>query len=318
MIDVKNLTKHYGSKIALDNVSFSAKEGQVLGLLGLNGAGKTTTMNIITGYIGATEGTVLINGFDMISEPAKAKASVGYLPEQPPLYPDMKVKDYLDFACKLKKVKEGDRERHINRICEQTGILNVCGRVIKNLSKGYRQRVGLAQALIGDPKVLVLDEPTVGLDPSQIIEVRTLIRELGKTGTIIVSSHILSEIKEICDRVVVLHQGRMIADGTPGNLSGMIHAPNKVVTWVEGDPDLVNMAVSSLPMTCTIRETGRKEKGIYEYEIKGPENTDIRAALFRAFAKADLPMIAIKGGDISMEDIFLRLIEDSNKEEEAK
>jgi ABC-2 type transport system ATP-binding protein len=318
MIDVKNLTKHYGSKIALDNVSFSAKEGQVLGLLGLNGAGKTTTMNIITGYIGATEGTVLINGFDMISEPAKAKASVGYLPEQPPLYPDMKVKDYLDFACKLKKVKEGDRERHINRICEQTGILNVCGRVIKNLSKGYRQRVGLAQALIGDPKVLVLDEPTVGLDPSQIIEVRTLIRELGKTGTIIVSSHILSEIKEICDRVVVLHQGRMIADGTPGNLSGMIHAPNKVVTWVEGDPDLVNMAVSSLPMTCTIRETGQKEKGIYEYEIKGPENTDIRAALFRAFAKADLPMIAIKGGDISMEDIFLRLIEDSNKEEEAK
>ena len=318
MIDVKNLTKHYGSKIALDNVSFSAKEGQVLGLLGLNGAGKTTTMNIITGYIGATEGTVLINGFDMISEPAKAKASVGYLPEQPPLYPDMKVKDYLDFACKLKKVKEGDRERHINRICEQTGILNVCGRVIKNLSKGYRQRVGLAQALIGDPKVLVLDEPTVGLDPSQIIEVRTLIRELGKTGTIIVSSHILSEIKEICDRVVVLHQGRMIADGTPGNLSGMIHAPNKVVTWVEGDPDLVNMAVSSLPMTCTIRGFGQKEKGIYEYEIKGPENTDIRAALFRAFAKADLPMIAIKGGDISMEDIFLRLIEDSNKEEEAK
>ena len=318
MIDVKNLTKHYGSKIALDNVSFSAKEGQVLGLLGLNGAGKTTTMNIITGYIGATEGTVLINGFDMISEPAKAKASVGYLPEQPPLYPDMKVKDYLDFACKLKKVKEGDRERHINRICEQTGILNVCGRVIKNLSKGYRQRVGLAQALIGDPKVLVLDEPTVGLDPSQIIEVRTLIRELGKTGTIIVSSHILSEIKEICDRVVVLHQGRMIADGTPGNLSGMIHAPNKVVTWVEGDPDLVNMAVSSLPMACTIRGFGQKEKGIYEYEIKGPENTDIRAALFRAFAKADLPMIAIKGGDISMEDIFLRLIEDSNKEEEAK
>ena len=310
MIEVKNLTKHYGSKIALENVGFSVEDGQVMGLLGLNGAGKSTTMNILTGYLGATEGTVTIEGFDMMAEPMKAKRAIGYLPEQPPLYLDMKVKEYLDFVYNLKKAGEGDKDLHLRQICEEVGILNVWDRVIKNLSKGYRQRVGLAQALVGNPKVLILDEPTVGLDPSQIIEIRTLIRELGKTRTIIVSSHILPEVREVCDRVVVLHQGRMIADDTPENLSRTIYAPHRVVAWVEGELDRVREAVSALPLACTVGQLGQKEPGVYEYEIEGPEEADIRADVFRAFAKADLPMLAIRGSEPSLEDIFLNLIKD--------
>lgn len=318
MIEVKNLTKHYGSKVALENVSFSAEDGQVLGLLGLNGAGKSTTMNIVTGYIGATAGTVTVNGFDMIAEPMKAKRSIGYLPEQPPLYLDMKVGEYLDFIYNLKKVRESDREQHIRQVCEQAGILNVRSRVIKNLSKGYRQRVGLAQALIGNPEVLILDEPTVGLDPSQIIEIRTLIKELGKTRTIIVSSHILPEVREVCDRVVVLHQGKMIADDTPENLSRSIYAPHQVIAWVEGELDKVREAVSTLPVACMVRQTSQKEAGVYEYEIEGPEDADIRADVFRAFAKADLPMLAIKGSEVSLEDIFLRLINTTKIEDKKE
>lgn len=314
MIEVKNLTKHYGSKIALENVSFSVEDGQVMGLLGLNGAGKSTTMNILTGYLGATEGTVTINGFDMMAEPMKAKRSIGYLPEQPPLYLDMKVKEYLDFVYNLKKAGEEDKDLHLRQICEEAGILDVRDRVIKNLSKGYRQRVGLAQALVGDPKVLILDEPTVGLDPSQIIEIRTLIRELGKTRTIIVSSHILPEVREVCDRVVVLHQGRMIADDTPENLSRTIYAPHRVAAWVQGEFDRVSEAVSTLPLACTVGQLGQKEPGVYEYEIEGPEEADIRADVFRAFAKADLPMLAIRGSEPSLEDIFLNLIKDETDE----
>lgn len=304
--------------MALENVSFSAEDGQVLGLLGLNGAGKSTTMNILTGYIGATAGTVTVNGFDMIADPMKAKRSIGYLPEQPPLYLDMKVGEYLDFIYNLKKVRESDREQHIRQVCEQAGILNVRSRVIKNLSKGYRQRVGLAQALIGNPEVLILDEPTVGLDPSQIIEIRTLIKELGKTRTIIVSSHILPEVREVCDRVVVLHQGKMIADDTPENLSRSIYAPHQVIAWVEGELDKVREAVSTLPVACTVRQTGQKEAGVYEYEIEGPEDADIRVDVFRAFAKADLPMLAIKGSEVSLEDIFLRLINTTKIEDKKE
>lgn len=314
MIEVKNLTKHYGSKIALESVSFSVEDGQVMGLLGLNGAGKSTTMNILTGYLGATEGTVTINGFDMMAEPMKAKRSIGYLPEQPPLYLDMKVKEYLDFVYNLKKAGEGDKDLHLRHICEEAGIFGVWDRVIKNLSKGYRQRVGLAQALVGNPKVLILDEPTVGLDPSQIIEIRTLIKELGKTRTIIVSSHILPEVREVCDRVVVLHQGRMIADDTPENLSRTIYTPHRVVAWVEGEFDRVRDAVSTLPLVCTVGQLGQKEPGVYEYEIEGPEDADIRADVFRAFAKADLPMLAIRGSEPSLEDIFLNLIKDETDE----
>ncbi len=314
MIEVKNLTKHYGSKVALENVSFSVDNGQVLGLLGLNGAGKSTTMNILTGYIGATAGIVTINGFDIMADPMMAKRSIGYLPEQPPLYLDMKVNEYLDFVYRLKGVQESDKEQHVRSICEQAGIWSVRDRVIKNLSKGYRQRVGLAQALIGNPGVLILDEPTAGLDPSQIIEIRTLIKELGRTRAVIVSSHILPEVKEVCDRVVVLHQGKMIADDTPEQLSRSVYAPHQVNAWVEGEPDTVRAAISALNVTCSVCLLGNKEAGVYEYEIKGPEGSDIRADVFRAFAKADLPMLAIRGSEISLEDVFLSLIKEEKRE----
>lgn len=307
MIEVSNLSKRYGDKLALDSVSFTASGGQVLGLLGLNGAGKTTTMNIITGYLGASSGTVLVNGFDVSEEPMKAKKSIGYLPEQPPLYLDMRVSEYLDFVWALKKAG-GDKAARIQEICQQTGIAQVYRRVIKNLSKGYRQRVGLAQALIGDPAVLVLDEPTVGLDPSQIIEIRSLIKELGKTRTIIVSSHILPEVREVCDRVVVLHQGKTIADDTPDALSRRLSSPHQVTAWIQGEPGQVDAALAEKMPQCSVDCLSEKEPGVFEYVVSGREGSDIRAALFRTLAGADLPMLVIRGGELSLEDIFLKLI----------
>ncbi|MBR0598373.1 ABC transporter ATP-binding protein [Sinanaerobacter chloroacetimidivorans] len=309
MIEVKNLTKYYGKKMALDRVSFSVKDGEVLGLLGLNGAGKSTTMNILTGYIGATEGTVTVNGYDIMLEPMKAKSTIGYLPEQPPLYLDMKVREYLEFVCSLKKVR--NKDVHIEEICRQVGITAVSNRLIKNLSKGYKQRVGLAQALAGNPKVLILDEPTAGLDPSQIIEIRTLIKELGKERTIIVSSHILPEIKEMCSRVVVLHQGKLIADDTPENLSRTITSPHQVTAWIKGSSEAVIQAVSAMAVPCHVKLLAEKETDVYEYELTGPEDQDIREAVFRTFAKADLPILSMKGNDFTLEEIFLKLIHQS-------
>lgn len=312
MIEVNNLTKKYGSNTALDRASFAVQDGEILGLLGLNGAGKSTTMNLITGYIGATAGTVRVQGFDIAENALKAKAVIGYLPEQPPLYLDMKVCEYLEFVCGIKKVKNG-KGAHVEEICRETGIADVSGRVIKNLSKGYKQRVGLAQALIGDPKVLILDEPTVGLDPSQIIEIRSLIKKLGQSRTVILSSHILPEVREVCDRVVVLHQGKMIADDTPENLSRRFASPDVVTACICGTDAEVASAVQTLAVACVVRQGQEKEPGVYEYVISGPEGSDIRRDLFRALAKADLPMLAIKGSDLSLEDIFLKLI---NKEED--
>lgn len=313
MIQLKNITKKYGERIALHDVSFTAEDGEILGLLGLNGAGKSTTMNIITGYIGPTSGTVLVDGFDLMEEPLRARGSIGYLPEQPPLYVDMTVTEYLDFVCNLKKVKQ-DHGEHIKEICAQTGISSVSHRVIKNLSKGYRQRVGLAQALIGNPKVLVLDEPSVGLDPSQILEIRTLIKELGKTRTIIVSSHILSEVQELCTKVVILHQGNMIAHDTPERLSRSLNSPHRVIAWIKGDLDTVRHATNQMSYPCSVELLEEKEPNVYEYRITGPVEHDIRADLFRIMAKHDLPMLAIKGSDLSMEDVFLSMIQSKSVE----
>jgi ABC-2 type transport system ATP-binding protein len=227
MVEVSGLTKNYGSRRAVDNLNFTLQDGEITGLLGLNGAGKSTTMNIITGCLPAGSGKVLINGIDIQAEPEKAKAHIGYLPEVPPLYTDMKVGEYLDFVCDLKKTRENRKERKAE-ICARTGIEEVYGRLIGNLSKGYKQRVGLAAALIGDPAVLVLDEPTVGLDPAQIIEIRNLILELGKTRTVLLSSHILSEVQAVCGRVIVLHQGRIAADMRTGGAAGQDTSLEKV------------------------------------------------------------------------------------------
>lgn len=308
MIEVKNLTKHYGDKVALEDVSFSVKNGEILGLLGLNGAGKTTTMNIMTGYIGATKGTVTVDGYDMMENPIEAKGVIGYLPEQPPLYLDMRVSEYLEFVYNLKRGTKENRKQQIDQISEKVGIADVHNRIMKNLSKGYRQRVGLAQALIGSPKVLILDEPTVGLDPSQIIEIRTLIKELGKTKTVIVSSHILPEVKAICNRVVVLHQGRKVADDTSDNLSKIVYEPHRVTAWIQGEMESVQEAFDRSATGFYIEQLEQKEPGVYEYLIEGKEGEDIRVNVFRVLARADLPMFSPCGHEFSLEDVFLRLI----------
>jgi ABC-2 type transport system ATP-binding protein len=316
MIEVKNLTKQYGDKLALKDVSFNVERGEILGLLGLNGAGKSTAMNIMTGYIGATEGSVSIDGHDVLQEPLKAKSAVGYLPEQFVFYSDMRVNEYLDFVCDLKKVRK-DRKAHVKDISAKVGITEITGRMVRNLSKGYRQRVGLAQALIGNPKVLILDEPTVGLDPSQVVEIRTLIKELGKTSTVIISSHILSEIQNICSRIIMLHNGRLVADDTTGNLSRKVGTSSKVVACIEGQPEKVNQALKSIPRV-EISVLGKKEPDAYEYTIESKDKRDIRAEVFRVLAKEDLPLLDTHSNEFSLEDIFLHMVNEQNDTSHVK
>ena len=260
MIEVKNLSKQYGSHKAVDNISFTVEEGEILGFLGPNGAGKSTTMNIITGYLSATDGTVTVNGYDVLDDPDNAKKSIGYLPEIPPLYMDMTVKEYLHFMYDLKKCKL-PRQKHIEEICRHVKIDHVYGRLIKNLSKGYRQRVGFAQALIGDPKVLILDEPTVGLDPTQIMEMRSLIRRLGKHHTVILSSHILSEIESVCDRIIIINNGEIVADDTAANLSETYSNDRRLFVTVDGPKAEVTALLEKLPSVKNVEEIAQRGTG---------------------------------------------------------
>ncbi len=306
MIHVQELTKRYGDKLALDHVSFDVQQGEVLGLLGLNGAGKTTTMNILTGYISATSGRAIVDGHDVAREPIEAKRVIGYLPEQLAFYTDMRVREYLDFVCDLKGVKKG-RQEHVAEICERVGIAHMTSRLIRNLSRGYRQRLGFAQALVGNPKVLILDEPTAGLDPSQVIEIRSLIQELGKTRTVIFSSHVLSEVQAVCTRVVVLHNGRLLADDTPENLGRALRSTHRMVARIQGEPAQVRAALAPYE-GLTIEVLGQKEPTAYDYVIEGAEGEDIRADVFRALARADLPLLSTYGNETSLEDIFLHLV----------
>jgi len=306
VIHVQELTKRYGDKLALDHVSFDVQQGEVLGLLGLNGAGKTTTMNILTGYISATSGRAIVDGHDVAREPIEAKRLIGYLPEQLAFYTDMRVREYLDFVCDLKGVKKG-RKEHVAEVCERVGIAHMTSRLIRNLSRGYRQRLGFAQALIGNPKVLILDEPTAGLDPSQVIEIRSLIQELGKTRTVIFSSHVLSEVQAVCTRVVVLHNGRLLADDTPENLGRALRSTHRMVARIQGEPAQVQAALAQQE-GLTLEVLGQKEPNAYDYVIEGAEGQDIRADVFRALAKADLPLLSTYGNETSLEDIFLHLV----------
>lgn len=312
--------KHYGAKVALSDVSFSIREGEVVGLLGLNGAGKSTTMNILTGYLSATAGTVRINGHDVLSDANAARRCIGYLPEVFAFYPEMRVNEFLSFCCDLKGVasRRGPREAHIRAVCERVGLTGVYTRMIRNLSKGYKQRVGFAQALLGDPKVLILDEPTVGLDPSQIIEIRELIRQSGQSSTVIVSSHILSEIQAICGRVIVIHNGRVIADDTPQRLSRRMLVTHRAVVRVAGAPQDVLAALSAVPGVDEVRPLTEKEPGAWDYSIGGQPDTDIRADVFRALAAADLPLLGTYHNELSLEDIFLDLIGEQKQKEEAQ
>lgn len=315
MIEVQNLTKSYGSKLALDNVSFSVNKGEILGFLGPNGAGKSTTMNILTGYLSCTSGVAKIAGYDVLENPIEAKRAIGYLPEQPPLYLDMTVKEYLNFIYDIKNVKL-PRDKHIKEVCDVVKITNVFGRMIKNLSKGYKQRVGLAQALIGNPPVLILDEPTVGLDPKQIIEIRTLIKSLGEKHTVILSSHILPEIQAVCDRVVVIAQGKLVADDTTANLSKNMSEDKRYTVLVEGPEDEVAKILRGVSGMHEVVQLGKREEingsSVFEYTIEAEENVDVRREVFKRLAERSFPILGLRSSEMTLEEIFLKLTKESS------
>ena len=306
MIEVKNLTKHYGSKKALDDISFTVNDGEILGFLGPNGAGKSTTMNILTGYISATDGEVLINGIDILDDPTAAKKEIGYLPELPPLYLDMTVNEYLSFVYDLKKCKI-PKQAHLEEICKLVKISDVYNRVIKHLSKGYKQRVGLAQALVGNPKVLILDEPTVGLDPKQIIEIRTLIKKLGKNHTVILSSHILSEVQAVCDKIVVIDKGKLVANDTTENLSHNLSADHKLTVQIEGPTKEVKSLLEQIPQMVEVHLNRTIDKTIGEYELNAQEGCDIRREVFKRMAARNYPILLMRSSELTLEEIFLKL-----------
>ncbi len=306
MIEVKNLSKSYGSKLAVDNISFSANESEILGFLGPNGAGKSTTMNILTGYLSSSGGQALINGTDILEDPVKAKRDIGYLPEQPPLYQDMTVSEYLNFVYGLKKCRM-PRRSHLEEICGLVKIGDVSKRVIRNLSKGYRQRVGLAQALIGNPSVLILDEPTVGLDPKQIIEIRTLIKKLGKNHTVILSSHILPEVQAVCDRVVVIDKGKLVANDTAENLSHNLSADHKLTLQIEGPSKEVKQLLEGIPDMVEVHINKNIDKTVTEYELNAKEGADIRREVFKRMAERNYPILLMRSSELTLEEIFLKL-----------
>ena len=306
MIEVKNLSKHYGDQIAVNNISFTANDGEILGFLGPNGAGKSTTMNMLTGYISSTDGQALINGIDILEEPMKAKKEIGYLPELPPLYPDMTVKEYLRFVYDLKKCKL-PRNTHLADICKLVKIENVYNRIIKHLSKGYRQRVGLAQALVGNPKVLILDEPTVGLDPSQIIEIRTLIKKLGKNHTVILSSHILSEVQQVCDRIVVIDHGNIVADDTEENLSKALSQEHRLIVQIDGPRNEVMKMLEGISGVKKLDRLKSYSGDIADYLVETDEKSDVRRELFEKISSNGWCMLGLKTQELSLEDIFLKL-----------
>ncbi len=306
MIEVKNLSKQYGNHLAVDNISFTIKTGEILGFLGPNGAGKSTTMNMITGYLSATGGEVKIDGCDILDNPVEAKKKIGYLPEIPPLYMDMTVREYLDFVYDLKKVTE-DRDAHLEAICDTVKISEVKNRLIGNLSKGYKQRVGIAQAMVGSPEVLILDEPTVGLDPKQMVEIRSVIRELGKNHTVILSSHILQEVNAICERVIIINKGKLMASDTPENLAKSISNANKFQLRVLGEREAVQAVLQSVPGVKFVEILGSKEAGTTDFLMEAEPTTDIRVVMFRALAEADMPILSLQNTDVSLEEIFLEL-----------
>ena len=307
MIEVKNLSKRYGENRALNHVNFSVGDNTVVGFLGPNGAGKSTTMNIVTGYLSASEGSVTVGGYNTLDNTNEVKKLIGYMPEIPPLYVDMTVKEYLNFEYELKKVTL-PREKHIREICALVRITDVYDRLIANLSKGYRQRVGLAQALIGNPPELILDEPTVGLDPKQIIEVRNLINNLGKNHTVILSSHILPEVQAVADRIIIINKGKIVADGTPYELEhGGNGGEQKLVVRMEGDPAEVQQAAKTIRGVLAVRDYGQKEPGVHEYEIDGRAAADLRRPLFSIAAKRNWPILSMISSELSLEDVFLRL-----------
>jgi ABC-2 type transport system ATP-binding protein len=311
LIEVKNLVKRYGDHTAVDHLSFTVDKGQILGFLGPNGAGKTTTMNIITGYISATEGTVTVNGLDVYEEPEAVKKMIGYLPEFPPLYPDMTVREYLNFVADLKKVARSEKKQMIEEIMDSTMITPMANRLIKHLSKGYKQRVGLAQAIMGYPELIILDEPTVGLDPKQIIEIRELIKELSKKHTIILSSHIMQEVSAVCDTIMIIDRGKLILRDKPENLSTRMGAKGGMKLSVKGNKADIIEALKKVNRIRKIKENPPVEDGVVELSVFCNEKEDIREEVFHVLVNAGMIILEMQSLRMSLEDIFLKV---TNKE----
>ncbi len=309
MIEVKDLVKKYGNHMAVNHLSFTVEKGQIYGFLGPNGAGKSTTMNIMTGYLGATSGEVLINGLNVLEEPEKAKKSIGYLPEIPPLYTDMTVYEYLSFVAELKKIPKKEKEESIEKVIDMVKLEDVEGRLIKNLSKGYKQRVGLAQAILGFPEIIILDEPTVGLDPKQIIEIRDLIKKLAKEHTIILSSHILSEVSAICDHIMIISHGKLVASDTPENLENLMSGQNTLQLSIKGDKEKVQKVLRSIKGVGALELLPTVEDGCVEINVTISDKTDIRENIFYECANNKLPIYTMKHNKVSLEDVFLELTE---------
>ena len=306
MIEVKDLVKKYGNHLAVDHLNFQLEPGKIYGLLGPNGAGKSTTMNIMTGYLGATEGTVSIDGHDILKEPEDAKKHIGYLPEIPPLYTDMTVKEYLEFAAELKKIPKMERESAILQVMKLAKLVDVEQRLIKNLSKGYRQRVGLAQAILGFPEIIILDEPTVGLDPKQIIEIRELIRTLAKKHTVILSSHILAEVREVCDYILIISKGKLVASDTPENLERLLNGFGTIEIQTKAEPSEIREILQNVSDIGEIT-TNKNADGITSAEIQVTGETDIREDVFRAFAQKDCPLLTLKASGATLEEVYMEL-----------
>ena len=311
MIEVKNLTKRYGKHLAVDDLSFTVEKGQIYGFLGPNGAGKSTTMNIMTGYLGATSGEILINGHDILREPQEAKKCIGYLPEQPPLYMEMTVWEYLNFAAELKKIPKDEVKKQIEKVAKLTRLEEVQNRLIHNLSKGYKQRVGLAQAILGFPEIIILDEPTVGLDPKQIIEIRELIRTLAKNHTVILSSHILAEVREVCDYIMIIAKGKLVASDTPENLENLMSGTGHVELEAKTSMEKARAILKEIPQISKA-EYQEETKESVTVRIESEGQSDIREQLFFAFAKEGIPLLTLKLNKSTLEDIFLELTQGDN------
>lgn len=311
MIQVENLVKKYGDNYAVDDVSFTIKDGEIVGFLGPNGAGKTTTMNIITGYLSPTSGKVLMDGIDIMDKPIEVKKNIGFLPETPPLYLDMTVMEYLTFVYELKGCTL-NKNKHLKEILDTVKIYDVRNKLIKTLSKGYKQRVGIASAIVGNPKVVILDEPTVGLDPKQIIEVRNLIRILGRSHTVILSSHLLNEVQSVCSRVLIINNGRIIADEKMSNLSNLLGQSTLIKVKVSGPQKEVYNLIHGLPGVTSVKEVGIKEGDAFTFVVESKNGIDIRKPLFNALAKKGYPIMGLENTEGELEEMFVKLI-DSDK-----
>ena len=312
MIEVKNVTKKYGKVVAVDKISFTINDGEIIGLLGPNGAGKSTTMNMITGYIEPTEGTIIIDGYDISKKPKKAKKEIGYMPEGVPLYTDMTVKEFVTYMAEIKKVDRKTRKEKVQKIIEETGLKDVEKKLTRNLSRGYKQRVSMAGALVGEPKILILDEPTVGLDPKQITEIRNLIKELGKTHTIILSSHILSEVSQICQKVIIINKGKIIAVDTPENLENKVANKNDIYVTVEDLENRIEEVAKNIKEISKIELVKEHEDKTKKYLIESEKDVDLRKILFHELAKENITIFEMKKADTTLEDAFMKLIEGGN------